>query len=146
MVNRDTLMDMIINTDLEKVQGPKDNWEKHIDLDDGRVLIVGYEEEGKVCEGLTENTTSGQYGEKKCAITYKWYWELRNGETWDVIYENRDTDFGFCSEDLEADWSDQNTFENIGEVPGTELCTWSNQDSIEDIVDDILDDIEDMFD
>ncbi|WP_414468276.1 hypothetical protein [Methanobacterium sp. ACI-7] len=146
MVNRDTLMDMIINTDLEKVQGPKDNWEKHIDLDDGRVLIVGYEEEGKVCEGLTENLTSGQYGEKKCAITYKWYWELRDGETWDVIYENRDTDFGFCSEDLEADWSDQNTFENIGEVPGTELCTWSNQDSIEDIVDDIFDDIEDMFD
>ena len=36
MVNKDKLMDRIINTDLEKVTGPKDNWEKYIDLDDGK--------------------------------------------------------------------------------------------------------------
>ncbi|MGF7118486.1 hypothetical protein [Methanobacterium oryzae] len=137
MVNKDKLMDRIITTDLEKVTGPKDNWEKYIDLDDGKTLIVGYKEEGKVCEGFNE--TSGE--ETKCAISYKWYWEIRDSETWDVLYENRDTDFGFCSEDLEGAWSDESTFEDVGDVPGTELCTWSNQDSIEDIAEDIVDDI-----
>ena len=140
MVNKDELSDMIINTDLEKVDGPKDVWEKHIDLDDGKTLIVGYKEESKVCEVLTKGLTSGM-NEEKCAITYTWYWEIRNSETWDVLYENHDTDLSFCSEDLERAWSDESTFEDIGDVPGTELCTWSDQNNIEDIVDDIIDDI-----
>lgn len=139
MVNKDKLMDRIINMDLEKVTGPKDNWEKYIDLDDGKTLIVGYEEEGKVCEGFNETSSE----ETKCAISYKWYWEIRDSETWDILYENRDTDFGFCSEDLKRAWSDESTFEDVGDVPGTELCTWSNQDSIEDIAEDIVDDIKD---
>ncbi len=142
MVNKDELTDMIINTDLEKVPGPKDVWQKQIDLDDGRILIVGYEEESKVCQGLTKDLTSGG-NEEKCAITYSWYWEIRDSETWDVIYENHDTDLGFCSEDLQRAWSDESTFEDIGDVPGTELCTWSDQNNIEDIVEDILDDIQD---
>ncbi len=141
MVNKDKLMDRIINTDLEKVTGPKDNWEKYIDLDDGKILIVGYKEEGKVCEGF--NDTSNAYDEVKCAISYKWYWEIRDSKTWEVSYENRDTDLGFCSEELNESWSDEGTFEEAGDVPGTELCTWSNQDSIEDIAEDIFDDIKD---
>jgi hypothetical protein len=143
MVNEDELTDMIINVDLEKVQGPKDIWEKKIDLDDGKSLVVGYEEESKVCQGLTKDLTSGT-NEEKCAITYKWYWEVRNSETWDVIYENHDTDLNFCSEDLQRAWSDESTFEDIGDVPGTELCTWSDQNNIDDIAEDIIDDIRDV--
>ena len=143
MVNEDELTDMIINTDLEKVQGPKDIWEKKIDLDGGKSLVVGYEEESKVCQGLTKDLTSGT-DEEKCAITYSWYWEVRDSETWDVIYENHDTDLGFCSEDLQRAWSDESTFEDIGDVPGTELCTWSDQNGIDDIVEDIIDDIRDV--
>ncbi len=143
MVNEDELTDMIVNTDLEKVQGPKDIWEKKIDLDGGRSLVVGYEEESKVCQGLTKDLTSGT-DEEKCAITYSWYWEVRDSETWDVIYENHDTDLGFCSEDLQKAWSDESTFEDIGDVPGTELCTWSDQNGIDDIVEDIIDDIRDV--
>lgn len=143
MVNEDELTDMIVNTDLEKVQGPKDIWEKKIDLDGGRSLVVGYEEESKVCQGLTKDLTSGT-DEEKCAITYSWYWEVRDSETWDVIYENHDTDLGFCSEDLQRAWSDESTFEDIGDVPGTELCTWSDQNGIDDIVEDIIDDIRDV--
>ena len=79
----------------------------------------------------------------KCAISYKWYWEIRDSKTWEVSYENRDTDLGFCSEELNESWSDEGTFEEAGDVPGTELCTWSNQDSIEDIAEDIFDDIKD---
>ncbi|WP_424353834.1 hypothetical protein [Methanobacterium sp. MBAC-LM] len=143
MVNEDELTDMIVNIDLEKVDGPKDIWEKKIDLDDGRSLVVGYEEESKVCQGLTKDLTSGT-DEEKCAITYSWYWEVRDSETWDVIYENHDTDLGFCSEDLQKAWSDESTFENVGDVPGTELCTWSDQNGIDDIVEDIIDDIRDV--
>jgi hypothetical protein len=143
MVNKDELTEMIINNDLEKVPGPKDVWEKYIDLDDGRVLIVGYQEEGKVCEGFNE--TSDAYDEKKCAISYNWYWEIRDSETWEVSYENRDTDLGFCSEELNKPWSDESTFEDVGDVPGTDLCTWSDQNNIEDIVEDVLDDIQDML-
>ena len=143
MVNEDELTDMIVNTDLEKVQAPKDIWEKKIDLDGGRSLVVGYEEESKVCQGLTKDLTSGT-DEEKCAITYSWYWEVRDSETWDVIYENHDTDLGFCSEDLQRAWSDESTFEDIGDVPGTELCTWSDQNGIDDIVEDIIDDIRDV--
>ncbi|MGB9936711.1 MAG: hypothetical protein ACPK7O_03270 [Methanobacterium sp.] len=143
MVNEDELTDMIVNTDLEKVPGPKDVWEKKIDLDDGRSLIVGYEEESKVCEIPTKELTSGM-NEEKCAITYAWYWEIRDSETWNVIYENHDTDLGFCSEDLQRAWSDESTFEDIGDVPGTELCTWSDQNGINDIVEDIIDDIRDV--
>ena len=144
MVNKNELTDMIINTDLEKVPGPKDVWEKKIDLDDGRFLVVGYEEESKVCQGLTKDITSGM-DEEKCAITYVWYWEIRDSETWNVIYENHDTDLSFCSEDLQKAWSDESTFEDIGDVPGTDLCTWSDQNSIEDIVEDITDDIKDVI-
>ena len=144
MVNKDELMDMIINTDLEKVPGPKDIWEKHIDLEDGTTLIVGYKEESKVCEVPTKQVTSGM-NEEKCAINYNWYWEIRDSKTWDIIYENHDTDLRFCSEDLQRAWSDESTFEDIGDVPGTELCTWSDQNNIEDIVEDILEDIQDML-
>ncbi|MEN6291696.1 MAG: hypothetical protein ABFC34_17355 [Methanobacterium sp.] len=143
MVNEDELTDMIINIDLEKVQGPKDIWEKKIDLDEGKSLVVGYEEESKVCQGLTKDLTSGT-DEEKCAITYSWYWEVRDSETWGIIYENHDTDLSFCSEDLQKAWSDESTFEDIGDVPGTELCTWSDQNGIDDIVEDIIDDIRDV--
>ncbi len=140
MVDRDELSDMIINTDLVKVDGPKDIYEKHIELDDGKTLVVGYKEEGKTCVGLTKDLTSGM-NEEKCVITYMWYWEIRDTENWDVIYENRETDLWFCSEDLERAWSDDSTFEDIGDVPGTELCTWSDRNTIEDIVEDIIDDV-----
>jgi hypothetical protein len=140
MVDKDELTEMIINTDLEKVEGPKDIWEKYIDLDDDKTLIIGYKEESKVCVGLTEDLTSG-LDEKKCVITYYWYWEIRDSSTWDILYENRDTDIGFCSEDMENAWSDEGTFEDVGEVPGTEFCTWSDRNNIEDIVEDIIEDI-----
>jgi len=142
MVDKDILRDMIINNDLEKIPDLKDIWEKYIDLDDNKTLIVGYKEESKICQdGLNSDFTSGIENDK-CAITYNWYWEVRESDTWDIVYENHDTDLGFCSEDLEDEWSDENTFEDIGEVPGTELCTWSDRNTIEDIVEDILDDIQ----
>jgi hypothetical protein len=144
MLNKDELTDLIINTDLEKIPGPKDVWEKQIDLGDGRILIVGYEEESKVCELTTDQSASGM-DEEKCAIVYYWYWEVRDFETWDIIYENHDTDLSFCIEDLQNTWGDESTFADTGNVPGTELCTWSDRNNIEDIVDDILDDIQDVL-
>ena len=96
MVDREKLVDMIINTDLEKVPGPKDVWEKHVYLDDDKVLIVGYEETGKICQGLTADLTSGG-DEEKCAISYTWYWEVRDSESWDVLYENHDEITPFVS-------------------------------------------------
>lgn len=140
MVNKDELSDMIINTDLKKVDGPDDIYEKHIELDDGKTLVVGYKEKEKTCVGLTKDLTSGM-DEEKCVVTFVWYWEIRDTETWDVIYENHETDLSFCSEDLEKAWSDDSTFEDIGDVPGTEFCTWSDRNNIEDIVKDIINDI-----
>ncbi len=136
MVEKDELMDMIINTPLEKVQGPKDLWEKHIYLEDEKVLVVGYGEEESFCE---ENT------EEECVTTYSWYWELRNSETWELIQENHDTDLTFCSPSQKEPWSDEDTFEGYGDIPN-DICTWSDQNRIEDIAEDIVEEVRGWMD
>jgi hypothetical protein len=47
MVEMEELVDLILSTPLEKISGPQDMWEQHIDIEDGKVLIVGYKAEKK---------------------------------------------------------------------------------------------------
>jgi hypothetical protein len=136
MVKKEELMDMVINTPLEKVQGPKDCWEKNIYLEDEKVLVVGYKEEESFCEEDTE---------EECVTTYSWYWDLRNSETWDLIQENHDTDLTFCSPSQKEPWSDEDTFEGYGNIPN-DICTWSDQNQIEDIAEDIVEEVRGWLD
>lgn len=131
MVSKEELLDLILNTPLEKVTGPQDIWEQHIDIEDGKVLIVGYKAEDQFCE---------QNMDEECVVIYSWYWELRNSETWDLLQENHDTDLTFCTPSEKEPWSDESTFEEIGDISNSNICTWGDQNRIEDIADDVVDD------
>jgi hypothetical protein len=136
MIDQDELADRIIETPLEKKSGSGDVWEKHVDLDDEKVLIVGYKDEENFCEDNTE---------EECVITYSWYWELRDSDTWDLIQENHGTDLTFCSETEKEPWSDESPFEEVGDVPGNNICAFSEQNHVEDIVEDIISEITDCL-
>lgn len=131
-MDKERLIEQIINTDLVNVSEEKDIWEKQIYLDDNKVLIVGYEEEESFCE---------EYGDEECVITYQWYWELRDAETWDLIQQNHDTDITFCMERDKTLGGDMSSFEEIGDISGAVICTWSDQNQIEDIAEDIADEV-----
>jgi hypothetical protein len=132
MIDQEELADRIIETPLEKQSETEDVWEKHIDLDE-KVLIVGYKEEESYCEDNEE--------EEECVITYSWYWELRHSDTWDLIQENHETDLNFCNETEKEPWSDESTFEEVGDIPGNNICAFSDQNRIEDIVEDIVSEV-----
>jgi hypothetical protein len=69
MIGKNELVDLIEKSELERIPGDKDVWEKHIYLDDNNVLIVGYEE---------EEASYKQDPEEETVKTYYWYWELRD--------------------------------------------------------------------
>lgn len=130
MIGKKELVDMIENSEIERVPGDKDVWEKHIYLDDVNVLIVGYEEEEK---------TDKQDPEEETIKTYYWYWELRDSKTWDVLFDNHDNVFSFCESEM-GSYSDQDRVEDvIGDIDEAEICSWSEKDWIEDISEDIAD-------
>jgi hypothetical protein len=126
------LAEKIIETELEKLPKNGDVYEKHIYLDDQKVLIVGYKKEESYCE---------EDPQEECGITFYWYWELRDSENWDLIEENTEKDFNFCVDSEKNAWSDENTFDEIGDVSGNTICTWSDQDRIEDIAEDIAEEV-----
>lgn len=130
MIDKKELVDMIETSELEKMQVDKDVWEKHIYLDDNNVLIVGYEE---------EEASNKQDPEEETVKNYYWYWELRNSQTWDVLFENHDKVFSFCKSEM-GTYSDQERVEDVvGDIDEAEVCNWSEKDLIEDISEDIAD-------
>lgn len=92
MIGKEKLVEMIETTDLEKLPGARDVWEKHIFLEDDKVLIVGYEEEEKFGDLKSE---------EEIINTFYWYWELRNSDSWELLYENHDNDYSFCESRLD---------------------------------------------
>ena len=130
MIDKKELVDMIEKAELEQIQADKDVWEKNIYLDDNNVLIVGYEE---------ENVTDKQDPEEETVKNYYWYWELRDSQTWDVIFENHDKIFSFCKSEM-GTYSDQERVEDaVGDIDEAEVCGWSEKDLIKDISEDIAD-------
>ena len=130
MIDKKELVDMIEKAELEQIQADKDVWEKNIYLDDNNVLIVGYEE---------ENVTDKQDPEEETVKNYYWYWELRDSQTWDVIFENHDKIFSFCESEM-GTYSDQERMEDVvGDIDEAEVCKWSEKDLIKDISENIAD-------
>jgi len=130
MIDKEELVDMIEKAELERMQGDKDVWEKHIYLDDTKVLVVGYEEE-------EVNVTPDP--EEETIKNYFWYWELRDSKTWDVLFENHNKVFSFCESEM-GTYSDQERVEDVvGDIDEIEVCAWGEKDLIEDISEDIAD-------
>jgi hypothetical protein len=127
-----TLSERIIDTELEKIPEKEDEYVKNIFLEDERVLLVGYKKEESFCE---------EDPQEECGITYYWYWELRNSDTWDLIEENTDKDFTFCVDNNKNSWDDESTFDEVGDIADNQMCAWSDQDLIEDIADDIAEEV-----
>ncbi|WP_414469201.1 hypothetical protein [Methanobacterium sp. ACI-7] len=132
MIGKEELVDLIENSELDQKQEDKDAWEKHIYLDNRNVLIVGYEE---------EEVSSNQDPEEETVKNYYWYWELRDSQTWDVIFENHNKVFSFCESEM-GTYSDQERMEDIvGDIDEAEVCGWSEKDLIKDISEDIADNV-----
>ena len=130
MIDKKELVNLIEKAELERMQADKDVWEKNIYLDDNNVLIVGYEE---------ENVTDKQDPEEETVKNYYWYWELRDSQTWDVIFENHDKIFSFCESEM-GTYSDQERMEDVvGDIDEAEVCKWSEKDLIKDISENIAD-------
>lgn len=130
MIEKEELVDMIEKAELERMQGEKDVWEKHIYLEDNSVLIVGYEEEEVNVKPDPEEET---------IKNYYWYWELRDSQTWDVLFENHNKVFSFCESEM-GTYSDQERVEDVvGDIDEGNVCAWSEKDLIEDISEDISD-------
>jgi hypothetical protein len=132
MVEKEEVVDMILNTPIGKISGPEDMWEEHIDVEDEKVLIVGYKAGDNFCE---------EDMDEECVVIYSWYWELRNFETWDLLQENHDTDLSFCSPSEKEPWGDESTFEEIGDISKSKICTWGEQNRIEDIAEDVAEEV-----
>lgn len=132
MMDKEELVDQIEETELERSPGKKDSWEKHIDIEDGNILIVGYEEE----ESFSEHNPG-----EEIVKNYYWYWELRDEKNWDIIYDNHDKEFSFC-ESTVGEYTDQDRVEDIvGDIEEEDVCTWSEQDWIEDISEEIAEEV-----
>lgn len=127
MVDKKELVDKIEKTELEKIQGSMDVWEKHIYLN-SKVLIVGYKE---------EETSDKPDSEEETVKTYYWYWELRDSQSWDLLFDNQNKDFSFCESQI-GTYSDQDRMEDVvGDIDEKEICKWSEKDWIEDISENI---------
>ena len=132
MIDKEELVDQIEETEMERTPGKMDSWEKHIDLEDGNILIVGYEEE----ESFNEHNSG-----EEIVKNYYWYWELRDGKNWDLTFDNHDKEFSFC-ESTVGEYTDQDRVEDIvGDIEEEDVCTWSEQDWIEDISEEIAEEV-----
>ena len=97
------------------------------------VLIVGYDQEEKSEIANPEEET---------VKSYYWFWELRNSQTWDIIFENKDKSFTFCESDVEGLDAMMIVMEDVvGDIAEEDVCKWSEQDWIEDISEDIADEV-----
>jgi len=136
MINKEELVDKIENTKLERTQDLGDSYEKRIYLDDDTVLIVGYDLEEKF---------EADDPEEENVKNYYWYWELRNSQTWDILFENQDKSYNFCESEV-GGWSDNDRVEDVvGDIAEEDVCKWSEQDWIEDISEDIADEVLDWI-
>ncbi|AEG18226.1 hypothetical protein [Methanobacterium paludis] len=132
MISKKELVDSIEKTELEKVQGIKDIWEKYIYLNKDNVLIVGYKE---------EEVYDKPEVEEENIKNYYWYWELRDSQSWDVLFENHDKNFSFCESEM-GGYTDQDRIEDVvGDIDEGEICKWSEKDWIEDISESIADEV-----
>jgi hypothetical protein len=128
LINKKELVEKIEKTDLERIQGDKNVFGKYIYLDNNLVLIVGYEE---------EEISNVQNPEDETIKNYYWFWELRDSDTWDTLFENHDKVFSFCESEM-GTYSDQDSIEDVvGDINESNVCKWEDQDWIEDISDDI---------
>lgn len=135
-MDKEKLIDQIEETELEKVQQKQDSWEKHIYLKDDNILIVGYEEE----ESFNEQTPG-----EEIVKNYYWFWELRDSANWNLIFDNHDKEFSFC-ESTVGEYTDQDRVEDlVGDIEEQDVCTWSEQDWIEDISEEIADEVIEWF-
>ncbi len=136
MMDKEKLIDQIEETELEKVQQKQDSWEKHIYLKDDNILIVGYEEE----ESFNEQTPG-----EEIVKNYYWFWELRDSGNWNLLFDNHDKEFSFC-ESTVGEYTDQDRVEDlVGDIEEQDVCTWSEQDWIEDISEEIADEVIEWF-
>lgn len=136
MMDKEKLIDQIEETELEKVQQKQDSWEKHIYLKDDNILIVGYEEE----ESFKEQTPG-----EEIVKNYYWFWELRDSGNWNLLFDNHDKEFSFC-ESTVGEYTDQDRVEDlVGDIEEQDVCTWSEQDWIEDISEEIADEVIEWF-
>ncbi|MCE5214643.1 MAG: hypothetical protein LLF83_08000 [Methanobacterium sp.] len=132
MIKKEDLVERIEKTDLERIPGNNNVWGKYIYLDNNLVLIVGYEE---------EKTSKVPDGDEETVKNYYWFWEVRNSDTWDILFENYDKVFSFCESEM-GTYSDQDRIEDVvGDIDEAEVCTWSEQDWIEDISEDIANEV-----
>ena len=135
-MDKEKLIDQIEETELEKVQQKQDSWEKHIYLKDDNILIVGYEEE----ESFKEQTPG-----EEIVKNYYWFWELRDSGNWNLLFDNHDKEFSFC-ESTVGEYTDQDRVEDlVGDIEEQDVCTWSEQDWIEDISEEIADEVIEWF-
>jgi len=132
VIDKKELVDLIENSELERVPGDKDLWEKRIYLNDSYVLIVGYEE---------EEATERQDSEEETVKNYYWYWELRNSESWDVLFEKHEKNFSFCESQIGSYTDDDRVEDVVGDIDEADVCKWSEQDWIEDISENIADNV-----
>jgi len=136
MISKEELVDKIENTKLERIQNIIDSYEKRIYLDDDKVLIVGYSQEEKFEEIDPEEET---------IRNYYWFWELRDSQNWDLVFENQDKSYNFCESEV-GGWSDNDRVEDVvGDIAEEDVCKWSEQDGIEDISEDIADEVLDWI-
>ena len=132
MISKEELVDKIENTKLERIQNITDSYEKRIYLDDDKVLIVGYSQEEKFEEIDPEEET---------VRNYYWFWELRDSQNWDLLFENQDRSYSFCESEV-GGWSDNDRVEDVvGDIAEEDVCKWSEQDWIEDISEYIADEV-----
>jgi len=132
MISKEELVDKIENTKLERMQNIRDSYEKRIYLDDEKVLIVGYSQEEKFEEKDLEEET---------VRNYYWFWELRDSQNWDLLFENQDKSYNFCESEV-GGWSDNDRVEDVvGDIAEEDVCKWSEQDWIEDISEYIADEV-----
>jgi len=132
MISKEELVDKIENTKLERIQNITDSYEKRIYLDDDKVLIVGYSQEEKFEEIDPEEET---------IRNYYWFWELRDSQNWDLLFENQDRSYSFCESEV-GGWSDNDRVEDVvGDIAEEDVCKWSEQDWIEDISEYIADEV-----
>ena len=132
MISKEELVDKIENTKLERIQNIMDSYEKRIYLDDDKVLIVGYSQEEKFEEIDPEEET---------VRNYYWFWELRDSQNWDLLFENQDRSYSFCESEV-GGWSDNDRVEDVvGDIAEEDVCKWSEQDWIEDISEYIADEV-----
>ncbi len=136
MISKEELVDKIENIKLERIADLDDSYEKKIYLDDDNVLIVGYNLEEKFDEDKPD---------EESVKNYYWYWELRNSQSWDLLFENNDKTYNFCESDV-GEWSDTDRVEDVvGDIAEEDVCRWSEQDWIEDISEDIADEVIDWL-